>query len=467
MTAGPELSRIISELDDKSCIEMEDLDEQKHHQEGFSAQETFKKYTESLIEVIEIKGNPFLDDFSDFVSLDTRKVFDLSIVTSLRTMNELGKKKYESFKKNVLEDRIFKIDEPLKKNNLPLPKNPRHKVKSARKNREKTLEDQVQLFGRLYLSHREPDKEDFFKHEIQSFPASLSDCGKIHFPTAKSSLLESILPKTDDSQRPPHSFDCIIIDGAAIVHMLTPNDPAVKTFQEYAQRVIIPYINSQLQTCHRIDLVFDQYFSDSLKNAVREKRGSGTRWKVEPNVKLPKKWHDFLLDSQNMEELFTFLAKTIADSKFVEGTQIYVTFKSKVLTNDVPLSDFFHEEADTRMLVHLKAALENGLTSFLVRTVDTDVIIILLGKYHGIRQVCSRLNLWVRFGVGKTVKNIHINATFEHLGVKVSRALPFFHAFTGSDTTSAFKFKAKKSAWQAWKTYNSITDVFEDMKIYS
>ena len=91
MTAGPELSRIISELDDKSCIEMEDLDEQKYHQEGFSAQETFKKYTESLIEVIEIKGNPFLDDFSDFVSLDTRKVFDPSIVTSLRTMNELGK----------------------------------------------------------------------------------------------------------------------------------------------------------------------------------------------------------------------------------------------------------------------------------------------------------------------------------------------------------------------------------------
>ena len=83
------------------------------------------------------------------------------------------------------------------------------------------------------------------------------------------------------------------------------------------------------------------------------------------------------------------------------------------------MSDCSHEEADTRMLVHLRAALENGLTSFLVRTVDTDVIIILLGKYHGIKQVCSHLNLWVRFGVGKAVKNIHINATFEHLGAKV------------------------------------------------
>ena len=191
----------------------------------------------------------------------------------------------------------------------------------------------------MYLSHREPDKEDCFKHEIQSFPASLSDCGKIHFPTAKSSLLESILPTTDDSQRLPHNFDCIIIDGAAIVHMLIPNDPAIKTFQEYAQRVIIPYINFQFQACHRIDLVFDQYFSDSLKNAVREKRGSGTRWKVEPNVKLPKKWHDFLLDSQNKEELFTFLANTIANFKFIEGKQIYVTLKSRVLMNDVPMSD--------------------------------------------------------------------------------------------------------------------------------
>ena len=40
-----------------------------------------------------------------------------------------------------------------------------------------------------------------------------------------------------------------------------------------------------------------------------------------------------------------------------------------------------HEEADTRMLVHLQDALRDGATTCLVRTVDTDVVVILIGKF--------------------------------------------------------------------------------------
>ena len=37
-----------------------------------------------------------------------------------------------------------------------------------------------------------------------------------------------------------------------------------------------------------------------------------------------------------------------------------------------------HEEADTRMLIHLLDAVTNGATTCLIRTVDTDVIVILV-----------------------------------------------------------------------------------------
>ena len=36
-----------------------------------------------------------------------------------------------------------------------------------------------------------------------------------------------------------------------------------------------------------------------------------------------------------------------------------------------------HKEADTRMVVHLMNALENGLNSIVVRTVDRDMIVVL------------------------------------------------------------------------------------------
>ena len=36
-----------------------------------------------------------------------------------------------------------------------------------------------------------------------------------------------------------------------------------------------------------------------------------------------------------------------------------------------------------------------------------------------------------------------------------------FHALTGSDTTSTFYGKGKRSAWQAWEMYPGITQTFE------
>ena len=39
-------------------------------------------------------------------------------------------------------------------------------------------------------------------------------------------------------------------------------------------------------------------------------------------------------------------------------------------------------------------------------------------------------------------------------------ALPFFHAFTGSDTTSQFAGKGKKIAWKTWQVLPDTTETF-------
>ena len=45
------------------------------------------------------------------------------------------------------------------------------------------------------------------------------------------------------------------------------------------------------------------------------------------------------------------------------------------------LLNFNHEESDTCIIVHLVDGLKDSLSKILIRTVDTDVIVILLGKY--------------------------------------------------------------------------------------
>ena len=42
----------------------------------------------------------------------------------------------------------------------------------------------------------------------------------------------------------------------------------------------------------------------------------------------------------------------------------------------------------------------------------------------------------------------------------MSRALPFFHAFTGCDTTPQFFGKGKRIAWESWKSFPEVTEAF-------
>ena len=55
---------------------------------------------------------------------------------------------------------------------------------------------------------------------------------------------------------------------------------------------------------------------------------------------------------------------------------------SVVAINSTNMSDCYHEEADTRIVVHVMHALENGANVIQVRTVDTYVVVILVGKFH-------------------------------------------------------------------------------------
>ena len=119
-----------------------------------------------------------------------------------------------------------------------------------------------------------------------------------------------------------------------------------------------------------------------------------------------------------------------------------------------------HEEADTRLVVHILHALKQGLKRIQVHTVDTDVIVILVGDFVKLIRAQPLADIWIAFGMGKDFRFYIINAICATLGDSRSRALPVFHTLTGCDTTSAFRGKGKKSAWQAWQAYEEVTETF-------
>lgn len=109
---------------------------------------------------------------------------------------------------------------PIKKNMVTFFK---HKpVVSGTNSKMMELKDDYQLFSRLFIScqNRQCDLKEFFMHENQSAPASLSDGGKLHTCT-KSHLADLLQAKVTLPEKKPES-DVLIVDGSAMVNTLPP-----------------------------------------------------------------------------------------------------------------------------------------------------------------------------------------------------------------------------------------------------
>lgn len=166
----------------------------------------------------------------------------------------------------------------------------------------KTAKTNCGLFARLYVGcqARGGDLDEFFQHENQSFPPSISDSGELRHGN-KSDLLHCF-EKTHDPVLTEPQVSAVLIDGAALVHILKPRQ--AQTFQEYSDSVFLAYVLMCLSNADRVDIVWDCYRDNSLKSSVRKKRGSGMRRRVKGDVALPRNWPVFLRNSQNKEELF-------------------------------------------------------------------------------------------------------------------------------------------------------------------
>ena len=456
LLAGPEQARLIQELEEQFVIEKEG--EGFHHDEGLSTQKTFQLHVLSLVEVINDMGNPFLDQSEDLLTLDTGNVLDESVVDTVRKIEDLGKEQFESYYKSVLIDHTRSIHQPIKKNSLSLFKS-KPKAKTKQSKAVENLKNDVSLFSRLYIvaKNRDCDMTTLFKHENQPFPPSLSEYGKLR--SSKKSDLMSLLP-VDGQHEPPNVFDAIAIDGAALVHILTPE--SIATFDEYADSVFLCHLNKQLEKCVRLDVVWDVYIIDSIKASTREKRGQGIRKKVAGRNKVPTNWMGFLRDEKKQQELFDFLSSKIAAFDYADNKEVFVTQGQRILTNipTLEMSSCDHEEADTRLVVHIVDALNKGQSTCMVRTVDTDVVVILIGKFFHFTTLNPTADIWVAFGTGKHFDYWHINTICHNLGKERSLALPFFHSFTGCDTTSAFFRRGKKMASEAWKCFPDVSTAF-------
>ena len=110
-------------------------------------------------------------------------------------------------------------------------------------------------FSRIFIScqSRQCDLQEFFEHENQKFPPSLSQNGLLN----TGGKLQLILILEADHEVPnaePCSVETLVIDGVSLVN-------SIKT-----------WIKSLVQNHLRVDVDFDVYYVDSLKGETIRKR---------------------------------------------------------------------------------------------------------------------------------------------------------------------------------------------------
>ncbi|KAK3785613.1 hypothetical protein RRG08_015498 [Elysia crispata] len=101
---------------------------------------------------------------------------------------------------------------------------------------------------------------------------------------------------------------------------------------------------------------------------------------VDECTKIPGNWQGFLRVNENKTELFSLLAEKI-QSIHTEGKQVMTTFGESALCSPVQtdmqaLIPCTHEEADTRMFIHVADATHSGYERIILRSSDSDVIVI-------------------------------------------------------------------------------------------
>jgi hypothetical protein len=227
-----------------------------HHEESTSMQSAFVNDVSKLITTLFDWGNPF-EDQGDPVVLHNRNIMTAEAAEQGKKVFDVGKRQYEEFVATRLSDTSVSLFAPIKRNKMSFFVQRKQPRASKLKSKITASRNDATLCARLYIACqiRNSDLDEFFRHENQVFPPSLSDSGNIHFGCKSDllSCLDSLCPTVATAP----CIDALIIDGAVVVNILKPGSAI--TFDDYANKVIIPYIESHLSSVYRIDVVWDRY----------------------------------------------------------------------------------------------------------------------------------------------------------------------------------------------------------------
>ena len=162
---------------------------------------------------------------------------------------------------------------------------------------------------------------------------------------------------------------CVLIDGHALIQSLGKLN-GCQTFGDYTDVFVQKVTRHFREYTRRVDVVFDRYIGKSSNKAVtRSKRVSKKKdmrkLADDQHVPLPLVWSNFISLDKNKADLVTFLSDMIMTkgmvlqqpNQLVTGDGLSDATDAISTSRDDVMLRGNHDEADTRLILHLCEAV--------------------------------------------------------------------------------------------------------------
>jgi hypothetical protein len=322
------------------------------------------------------------------------------------------------------------------------------------------------LFGRIIVmaQGRSLQMEDILSHPLGPLPWSLSTPDGLLRKTNKATLATTLQKNVTVAEQLPGN-SASVISGMNLVQRVK-GDQA--TFGDVAKTVLSMALREGSQS-NRVDVVFDTYQENSIKNSERSVRGEETGHQLQgiTATQIVRQWRSFLTRVNNKTSLITFIVsewrKTGCREKLQEKV-LYATVKDTCYritsrsSEEVPALQCQQEEADGRLLLHAAHAAREGYQAVVICSEDTDVFIMSMAFHDKIAAP-----LFQKCGTRTRTRVVDIRKVAATIGIDVCRALIGMHAYTGCDTVSAFAGKGKAKALKLLTSNRETQNTFPEL----
>lgn len=343
-------------------------------------------------------------------------------------------------------------------------------MKAAKKvNKEKIKLDAANvdsnLFCKLFIASaaRKGDIPQFFMHENNQYPPSLSENGSLRKSAVNDDLINCLYKnkKTDQPSRSkcdtPETATAFVMN--AIAHVQASPPTSVMTVKDYSEHIFSKIIDAKRDQYVRVDVLFDVN-ENSLEEMTKEMCNEENYISlIDNDTKMQKGTVWFTKFLSKIKTKNQFLKKLssnyVANSHIGNGNVLGFDDHIIIACNETTDTNFCLpiENLNSRMLLHVEDAVQNGHQHIFLSTTDHHMVFVALYAFKYLKPKLEKL--WIELLDAKETRIFSIHQLYE-LHEDKTDVLPFFSALTGSHTTSNFFGIGKTTAWNAWMKFPDI-----------